>query len=141
MNKKGFTLVELIVVIVMLLIISGLVISNVMNYISTSKEKAFDLLEESIKNSAETIFLDKEASSTEVFDSMSISIPELKDKGYIELEELKNPKNDADISKCKITITKVHEGNLWKYQIETTDDEDEDEYEYEYCPCYNGSCN
>lgn len=40
-NKKGFTLVELIVVIVIILILAAVLIPNVMRYISEASESAF----------------------------------------------------------------------------------------------------
>lgn len=40
-NKKGFTLVELIVVIVIILILAAVLIPNVMRYISSARESAF----------------------------------------------------------------------------------------------------
>lgn len=40
-NKKGFTLVELIVVIVIILILAAVLIPNVMRYIGSARESAF----------------------------------------------------------------------------------------------------
>lgn len=40
-NKKGFTLVELIVVIVIILILAAVLIPNVMRYITSARESAF----------------------------------------------------------------------------------------------------
>ena len=40
-NKKGFTLVELIVVIVIILILATVLIPNVMRYIQSARESAF----------------------------------------------------------------------------------------------------
>ena len=40
-NKKGFTLVELIVVIVIILILAAVLIPNVMRYIQSAREAAF----------------------------------------------------------------------------------------------------
>lgn len=40
-NKKGFTLVELIVVIVIILILAAVLIPNVMRYIQSARESAF----------------------------------------------------------------------------------------------------
>ncbi len=41
LNKKGFTLVELIVVIVIILILAAALVPNVMRYIGQAKESAF----------------------------------------------------------------------------------------------------
>lgn len=124
---------ELIVVIVLILIIAGLITTSVMSYIKTSKETSFELLEKSIKSSAETIYLDNEENIDDN-KTISFTISKLKEQGYIELEDLTNPINNKDISECEIIITKakVQESNKWKYQITSTNND---------CPCYGGACN
>ena len=45
MNKKGFTLIELLMVIAIIAIISMILIPNVINMISTNKQKSCESLQ------------------------------------------------------------------------------------------------
>lgn len=55
MNKKGFTLVELLAVIVILSVIMILVVPNIQNALGTSKNKLVELNKDTIKDSAKIL--------------------------------------------------------------------------------------
>lgn len=57
-NKKGFTLVELLAVVVLIGILSLIAVTSYSQYISKSKRTAYEAAEKSMKESAEGMFVD-----------------------------------------------------------------------------------
>ena len=96
MNKKGFTLIELIVVIVLLSLISLVVFPAVFSTLNASKETAYKSQKEIVVKAAKEYYLDniellpdaKEGEET------SVSLNDLIKKGYINEKEVINPKNN-----------------------------------------------
>ena len=96
MNKKGFTLIELIVVIVLLSLISLVVFPAVFKTLNTSKQMAYESQKEIVLKAAKEYYLDnidllpetKEESET------SIELKDLIKNGYINEDEIINPKNN-----------------------------------------------
>ena len=85
MNEKGFTMVELLAVIAIIGILSGLGIEAYSRYITSTRNKALDILAESSKNAAEEYFMDNQ-------NDTSINIDELAQGGY--LDSIKDPKDN-----------------------------------------------
>lgn len=113
MNKKGFTLVELLAVIVILALLALLTSTAVTKLVKDAKE---DLSETQIQ-------LIKSAADTWIADNLN-NLPSSGDCGYLTLEDLKyyglldntilDPKNSEEISndlKIKITTTASAYGN------------------------------
>lgn len=112
--NKGFTIVELLAVIVILAIIGTIGTVSVNNYINSSKIKALDMQYESIEKAAQSytskhVFDEITPSSTceLVSDNCCTKMPSDGDECYITLsdlindkviEELKDPKNGGNIS-------------------------------------------
>lgn len=86
MNKKAFTLIELLATIVILSIILSIVVINVSDYINDAKEKSYDTLIKSIKTSTELYIADysNEFPELEVPGStFDIQINDLVDNEYL----------------------------------------------------------
>jgi len=133
--KKGFTLVELIAVLVILSLISLIAIPTVNNSLKKYKENlyedAIDNIEQAAKNwGADNIgkLPNSSSSATEQeypnidteqdFSKLRIRIKHLQEAGYIGTE-LKNPKKNSNFCNCAfVTITKTNTG--YTYSIENT---------------------
>lgn len=83
MNNKGFTLVELLAIILLLALITSVSASAVVGFINTSKEKSHTVLIKNIKIGAEELF--KECENRKIISS---SLPEsLCEKLILEIDE------------------------------------------------------
>ena len=142
MNNKGFTLIELLATIMLLAIVMSVGAYSVVNYISTSKEKSYDVLVENIKIGAQNYFEECEninimgsslpedaCKNLIVNNKATISLGKLIKYGYIkssatkeDIKIIENPKSNNSMNNCTITITKNVDSNYntW-YTFATTD--------------------
>lgn len=129
--KKGFTLVELIAVLVILGLISLIAIPTVNNslkkYRNSLYEDAVKNIEQAAKNwGADNIGKLPNAVNNEIimtypdidveqeFSTLQIRVKDLANTGYIN-SEIKNPKKNANFCTCAIvTITKTDTGYTYK---------------------------
>lgn len=100
MNKKAFTLIEMLVVVLIVGLLTSIATGVYNNYLESSKHKAFGIAEESFVNAVKEAYLDcssnhpnnnfclnhKELSLGE---SSKITLKELVDDNYI--DSIKNP--------------------------------------------------
>ena len=112
MKRKGFTLVELLAVIVILAIILLLVIPSVLRSYDNSKEELFGVLVDNICTSSELYY--KEAKSglienkmtcttVESTEQCTITLKELQKKEYLE-KTLENPLTGKEITSNSVEI-------------------------------------
>lgn len=143
MNRKGFTLIELIAVIVMISLIMVIVVPNILDIVSESKETSYNTLVKNIVTSSEMYYEECEygdLSSTTKYGSYACSIDtststitiplsSLANTGFLKVSDTKevagkevkvvlNPRNNIDISDCKIKIAKVKKTNTDENGIE-----------------------
>ena len=116
MNKKGFTLVELLAVIVILSIILVIAVPSVNRYIKQSKEKAYNTQISTIIEAAQAY---ASANSgllprKEEF-VVKITLGQLKSSGLIK-EEVKNPNDDKYFDDA-LTIEIKKKGETYNYDI------------------------
>lgn len=120
LNNKGFTLVELIAVMLLLSLVMGIGGYSVTRVINSSREKDYDLLIGNIKNAAEDYYIEckygKASDSSLVCDETSgsylITLGDLVDYGFLtgnkkdenDKYTLVNPINDKNIYNCNIKI-------------------------------------
>ena len=112
MKNKGFTLVELIAVLVVLSLISLIAIPTVNNSLKEYKQKLYDnigKLPNSVSSNNTMAYPDIDTESE--FSTLQIRIKDLQAEGYIG-SELKNPKSSKnDFCNCAVvTITKTNVG-------------------------------
>lgn len=140
-NNKGFTLVEVLAVIVIIAIIGMIAVPNVINSINTGKKASYDILVEDITIAGKQLFeevtfvgsvpnydddIDGKPNGevTIVNDSITVTLQTLVSNGFLtginnpnkdgenkNAKIITNPKNNEDIGKCKITITKTVDNN------------------------------
>ena len=134
MNKKGFTLVELLATIILLAIVLSLSSIAIIGIINSSKEKNYEQLISNIKDSAEVYYQECKYSNNSHIscnldnNGYNISLGELVRYGYIKGNSkdnndkfsLVNSYDELDISNCtirveynngKVVVTDVSDGN------------------------------
>ena len=119
MNKKGFTLIEVIMVIAIITILSLILIPNVMVLIDKNKERSCEKMIDNIK-SATKMYVNQnkyelgfDCSGT----AKEITLQTLVDTGYLD-GELVNPVNDEKINlESKVSVTYDCEVKGFKYEI------------------------
>ena len=111
LNNKGFTLVELLAVLVILIAISSIAIPTISSSLDRSKNKQTKAKEELIKNAAELYVTDHR---NQIQDECYINAQTLIDRNYLDANSLNN-ENDEKISTCIHYIR-----NQNKYILETS---------------------
>ena len=112
--KKGFTLVELIVVIVLLSLITIFTFPSINKTIQNRKEAMYNIQVNNIKASAEK-YISKNNLLNEN-DKIIVTLCQLKQEGF-EDEKLRDPKTGAYFpDDSKIFVTKGIEGNEYKFE-------------------------
>lgn len=112
-NNKGFTLIEIIAVIVILSIVLMVGVYALNGYLIKGREKSFNLLVNSFQDSVRTAFTACESDSSdssfcanhplpEPGQSATITLSELIDNGYI--EPVKNPWNKNELCNGASTV-------------------------------------
>jgi len=129
MNRKGYTLIELIAVIAILAIVMVIGVYSVTSYMNRSKQKAFDVLINSFEDGVATLITDCIANpnASELCSRITIpsnggeyifvSLAPLIDYGYI--ENMKNPWNTSEDCRHNsyIIATRTSDDNIsFNYQ-------------------------
>lgn len=113
MNKKGFTLIELLMVIAIIAIISMILIPNVINMISTNKQKSCESLKKNIisatklyvnENKYDLGFTCDNTIEIPISNTIKISISKLIEAGKID-GDIKNPINNDDLTNKEVSVT------------------------------------
>ena len=113
MNKKGFTIVELIAVIALLAVIGTIFGANMIKMLANNKELEITTFTETITSATDAYvgaYPDaiKELSSTT---SVCIKISDIQNKGFLD-KKLKDPSTGELISDKKVKVTKDAKGVL-----------------------------
>lgn len=119
MNKKGFTLVELILVITLMAVISVLVIPNILDALSSSKQQKYESLYKLVEKNMK-LYNDKYSIDLWNNENTSFDFCEGDTQGCNSgIEKLKESGSDLNLDDCVIntmTITK----NDAKYEYNLT---------------------
>lgn len=108
MNKKGFTLVEVSMVVLMLAAISLIAVPIVRTVIDNSKQRAYNVNINTIEAAAKSFFMKNYQEYDEDISSngfINIQIDLLKDEGFID-SDLQNPLNEQQIQ-GQVRVTKT----------------------------------
>lgn len=129
MNRKGFTLIEVLAVVVIIGLLGIFIIPGFIDSIQNSKHTSYDTLIKNIVTASESYYEECEygdLSDTEKYKDYACKIENKKinttlgaiaNTGFLKVNDTKivsgkeqkkvsNPINDKDISDCKITIEK-----------------------------------
>ena len=108
MNKKGFTLIELLMVIAIIAIISMILVPNVINMISTNKQKSCESLKKNII-SATKLYVNENKYDLGFNCDNTIEIP-ISNTKKISISkqidgDIKNPINNDDLTNKEVSVT------------------------------------
>lgn len=104
MNKKGFTLIELLMVIAIIAIISMILIPNVINMISTNKQKSCESLKKNIISATKLYVNENKYDLNFICDNtIEIPISKLIETGKID-GDIKNPINNENLTSKSVTV-------------------------------------
>ena len=96
MNKKGFSLVELLAVIAIMGILSGICILAVTRYISNSKKKTYKNFEENLRGAAVN-YLSSHTELSTVSGGVTLTYSTLVEGQYVEFELVRTDKGLQEI--------------------------------------------
>ena len=91
MKDKGYTLVELLAVLVILGVIIMISVPAITGVINSSKEKSYDEQVKILENAARTYMSENSTLLPDNGSSFNVTIDKLKESGLISDEEIKNP--------------------------------------------------
>lgn len=123
MNKKGFTLAELMGVIILMALLALIIIPVVDTQIKEGKKEVYQEAIDAIKSSLDLFMTDKKLNNNE---SMTITLYQLKSLGYVELD-LKNPTTGKFFPNDMKIIIK-NENGIISYDINPDTGSNIDEY-------------
>ena len=118
-KRNGFTLIELMAVIIILAGIALIVTPLIIGGIKESKEKLYDTQLENIKSAAKSFMIDLDLENDL---TLTLTLDELKKAGYVK-EDIKNPKTGESFNKC-LLVSVERKDNAYEYEVIDTEDED-----------------
>jgi prepilin-type N-terminal cleavage/methylation domain-containing protein len=115
MNKKGFTLVELLAVIVILGVLLSLVVMSVNTYLKKAKETSLNSLIKSIEETSEIYLSDHSSEYPQlnvVGSSFTFELEELVDNNYIKKPVIDDVKGENIPLTTLINVTVVSDSEI-----------------------------
>lgn len=109
-NNKGFTLVELLVVMSLLIILALMIYPTVDNYINKGKEGAYTTQIETIKAAAKNWAADNSSELPDNGETIKVRLDELVNSGY--MEELIDPKTGEEILTSSEVVIENKNGTI-----------------------------
>lgn len=114
--KKGFTLVEVLTVIVILSILSMIVFPNVVKIINKSKDNLYQTQLRELEMSTKNFALDnQQLLDKNHLNDTYISLETLKQSMYIKSDKISNPKTSKEMNGC-MRIYYNHDTNQYNYE-------------------------
>lgn len=145
MNKKGFSLVELLLVIVIIAIISLVVLPNIMDILGTSKDKKWTTIEDVIKTNLELYNIDyledlwnygcvPDEDTGETCEGKN-NASKYEFKTVTAIKEVLDINTDIDLDICKVTYMSIEKDGTKDFEYNVCIScGDEYKSEYDYCP-------
>ena len=118
MNKriKGFTLVELLAVIVILSLLLLVTVTTVSSQFKNSKDELYDTQLNNIKLAAEMWGSDNKVKLNSISDCVSLTLGYLKGEGYVDIN-IKNTYTGELFEDDEVFVNITKETNRYKYEV------------------------
>ena len=116
MNKKGFTIVELLVTVALLAIISTISVISITLFINKNKENNYEILKKTILEASKEYVADNRYGNID----SSITAQYLLDNHYI-TSGLTDPKTGKNIDLNSVIITITFQNKKYTYEIKQED--------------------
>ena len=118
MNKriKGFTLVELLAVIVILSLLLLATVTTVSSQFKNSKDELYDTQLNNIKLAAEMWGSDNKVKLNSISDCVSLTLGYLKEEGYVDIN-IKNTYTGELFEDDEVFVNITKETNRYKYEV------------------------
>lgn len=116
MNKKGFTIVELLVTITLLAIISTIAVISITSFINKNKESNYEILKNTIIEASKEYVADNRYGNIET----SITAQYLLDNHYI-TSGLIDPKTNQSIDLNSVIISISYQNKNYIYEVKQED--------------------
>lgn len=116
MNKKGFTIVELLVTITLLAIISTIAAISITSFINKNKENNYEILKNTILQASKEYVTDNRYGNID----SSITAQYLLDNHYI-TSGLTDPKTGKNIDLNSVVVTITYQNKNYTYEIKQED--------------------
>ncbi len=116
MNKKGFTIVELLVTITLLAIISTIAAISITSFINKNKENNYEILKNTILEASKEYVTDNRYGNID----SSITAQYLLDNHYI-TSGLTDPKTGKNIDLNSVVVTITYQNKNYTYEIKQED--------------------
>ena len=118
MNKriKGFTLVELLAVIVILSLLLLLAVTTVSSQFKNSKDELYDTQLNNIKLAAEMWGSDNKVKLNSISDCVTLTLGYLKDEGYVDAN-IKKTYTKELFKDDEVFVNITKETNRYKYEV------------------------
>lgn len=116
MNKKGFTIVELLVTVALLAIISIISVISITSFINKNKENNYEILKNTILEASKEYVTDNRYGNID----SSITAQYLLDNHYI-TSGLTDPKTGKNIDLNSVVITITYQNKNYTYEIKQED--------------------
>jgi prepilin-type N-terminal cleavage/methylation domain-containing protein len=105
MNNKGFTLLEMMGVLILLAIILLVAIPSITNTIKKDQVNQLAKYEETLCDGAEAYILEENITASEIKGSTLVS------KGYV-ADNLSNPKTKKNVTKDSVLVSRTSNGKI-----------------------------
>ena len=117
MKKNGFTLIEILAVLIILGVVGLIVMPVVTNSLRESKDDLYNVQISNIKEAAKTWSADNmNKLPTTTGGNKNVNLKMLQDEGYIE-ENITNPKTDETFDPLKVCVNIKFNGKKYVYTV------------------------
>ncbi len=146
LNQKGFTLIEVLAVIVIIALLGMIAVPGVLNTINNSKKSSYNIMVDDIKTAGEELYIELDYAGSTLYDydqngnkgdllkiddnHVTVTLQGLVSNGFLKGKNnpnkdgsnknpkvILNAKTDSDIGACQIVITKTETNNKTNYVI------------------------
>ncbi len=115
--KKGFTLIELMAVIIILGVVAIISVPLIDNIIKDSKNNAYDSQITMILDASKKMVVEQPSLLPNEEDSSCIPLDDILQKGYLSSKKLVDPRNDEAMN-GSVVVTYDSEYNKYRYEYQ-----------------------